>query len=42
LEIPNKETLAAIKEVEEMKEMKKHPERYKTYTDADELFKDIT
>lgn len=34
----NAETMAAIKEVQEMK---KHPERYKGYTDLDEMWADI-
>ena len=38
LEIPNEETMAAIKEVENMK---KYPERYKAYKNVDEMFKDI-
>lgn len=37
-EIPNETTLAALKEAEEMK---KHPEKYKWYTDVDELIKDL-
>lgn len=37
-EMPNAVTLAALKEVEEMK---KHPEEYKWYTDVDELIKDL-
>ncbi len=37
-EVPNAETLAAFAEVEEMK---KHPERYKGYTNIDELFEDL-
>ena len=35
---PNKETLKALAEVEEME---KHPEKYKTYDSVDELFKDL-
>lgn len=35
---PNPETLAAFAEYEEMR---KHPEKYKTYKNADELFADI-
>ena len=38
IEIPNKETLAAFAEVEEMK---KHPEKYKVYDNLDELFRDL-
>lgn len=37
-EVPNAETLAAIEEVQEMK---KHPENYKSYTDIDEMFKEL-
>lgn len=37
-DLPNAVTLAAMKEVEEMK---KHPEKYKWYTDVDELIKDL-
>ena len=37
-ETPNKETLAAIKEVEEME---KDPSKGKAYTDVDQMFKDI-
>ncbi len=37
-ETPNEETIAAIKEVEEMK---KNPHLYKSYNDVDEMFKDI-
>lgn len=37
-EVPNAETLAAMAEVEEMK---KHPEKYKSYTDVDEMFKEL-
>ncbi len=37
-EIPNEETLEAFEEVEEMK---KNPEKYKEYTDLDELFNDL-
>lgn len=36
-EIPNKETLVAFAETEEIL---KHPENYKSYTDVDELIKD--
>lgn len=38
LEIPNEETLAAFKEVEEMK---KNPSLYKSYTNVDEMMKDL-
>ena len=37
-EIPNKITLAAMKEVEEMK---KHPEQYKGYHNVEEMMEDI-
>ncbi len=37
-EIPNVETLAAFKEVEDMKA---YPERYKRYTDISEMMKDL-
>ncbi len=37
-EVPNAETLAAIKEVQEMKA---HPEKYKGYTDIDAMFKEL-
>lgn len=37
-EIPNKATLKAIKEIEEMK---KNPEAYKAYNNAEEMIKDI-
>lgn len=37
-ETPNAETIAAIQEVQEMK---KHPERYKGYTNLDELWADL-
>ncbi len=36
--IPNAETIAAIKEVEEMK---KNPHLYKGYDDVDEMMRDI-
>lgn len=36
--IPNKETMEAIKEV---KLMKKNPGKYKSYSDVDEMVKDI-
>ncbi len=35
---PNKKLLKALKEVEKMK---KHPEKYKGYTNVDELFEDL-
>ena len=34
----NKKLLKALKEV---KKMEKHPEKYKTYNNAEELFKDL-
>lgn len=37
-EIPNDKTLAAAKEVEDMK---KNPERYKSYSSAQEMMQDI-
>ena len=37
-EVFNEETLAAFKEVEEMK---KHPEDYKSYSSVDEMMGDI-
>ena len=37
-DIPNEETLAAIKEVEDME---RHPEKYKSYTDVDVMMRDI-
>ena len=37
-DVPNSTTLAAMKESEEMR---KHPERYKVYTDVDEMMGDI-
>lgn len=37
-EIPNADTIAALKEVEEME---KHPEQYKGYRDVDEMMKDL-
>ena len=36
--VPNEETIAAIREAEEMK---KHPELYKGYTDIHQMFEDI-
>lgn len=36
--IPNKETLKAFKEIEKMK---KNPSKYRTYSNTDELMKDI-
>lgn len=35
---PNRETLEALAEV---REMKKHPERYKGYTDAEDMMKEL-
>ena len=37
-EIPNAITLAAMAEVEEMK---KHPEKYKSYSNLDEMWADL-
>lgn len=37
-EIPNAETLAAMRECEEMR---KHPERYKRYDNAEKMMEDI-
>lgn len=37
-EIPNAETLAAIKEVEDMK---KNPSNYKSYSDVDSMMEDL-
>ena len=37
-EIPNAKTLAAIKEVEEMKNQ---PSKYKSYSDVDEMMEDL-
>ncbi|WP_298481785.1 hypothetical protein [uncultured Ruminococcus sp.] len=37
-DVPNEETLAAMEEVEEMKH---HPEQYPGYTDVDEMMKDL-
>ena len=37
-EIPSEELLEALAEGEEMK---KHPERYKRYSDVDEMMRDI-
>lgn len=37
-EVPNADTIAAMKESEEMA---KHPERYKGYTDVDEMMRDL-
>ena len=37
-EVPNKETLEAVKELERMKS---HPEEYKHYDNFEELLKDI-
>lgn len=38
LDIPNKETLATIQEVEEMK---KNPSAYKGYTDVEDMLEDL-
>lgn len=38
MEIPNEETLEALAEVEDMK---KHPDKYKLYTDVDEMFREL-
>ena len=38
LDIPNKETLEAIREVEEMK---KNPNMYPSYTNVDKMMKDL-
>ncbi len=37
-EVPNEETLEAFSEVEEMK---KNPDKYKGYTDVDEMMKEL-
>lgn len=37
-EVPNTETLAAIEEVQKMK---KHPDKFKGYTNIDEMFKEL-
>ena len=37
-EIPNKETLEALREI---KEMERHPERYKTFHTVEELMEDL-
>lgn len=37
-EVPNADTIAAMKEAEEMR---KHPENYRGYTDVDEMMKDL-
>lgn len=37
-EVPNADTIAAMKEAEDME---KHPERYKSYTDVDEMMRDL-
>lgn len=37
-EVPNSDTIAAMKEVEEMK---KHPELYKSYDDVNKMMEDI-
>lgn len=38
MDIPNQETLEAFREVEDMK---KHPEKYKSYTDIDEMMREL-
>lgn len=38
LNTPNKETLEALKEVEDIK---KNPEKYKSYTNVDEMMEDL-
>ncbi|MBR6396278.1 MAG: type II toxin-antitoxin system RelB/DinJ family antitoxin [Lachnospiraceae bacterium] len=38
VEVPNSETLAALREVEEMK---KDPSKGKAYTDVDEMMRDL-
>ena len=37
-EIPNEDTIEALAEVEEME---RHPERYKGYTDIDEMINEL-
>ena len=37
-EVPNEETYEAISEVEDMK---RHPEKYKSYDDVDQMFKEL-
>ena len=37
-DLPNAETMEAIKDAEEMA---KHPERYKSYNNADEMMEDL-
>ena len=37
-EVPNADTIAAMREAEDMK---KHPEKYKGYHDVDEMMKDL-
>jgi DNA-damage-inducible protein J len=37
-EVPNADTIAAMKEAEEME---KHPERYKAYDSVEEMMKDL-
>lgn len=37
-EVPNAETLAAIEEVQKMK---KHPDKFKGYTNIDTMFKEL-
>ncbi len=38
-DVPNKETLEAMREVEDMK---LHPEKYKSFDDVDEMAGDLT
>lgn len=38
MEVPNKETVAAINEVEEME---RHPEKYKSFNSVDALMEDL-
>lgn len=38
LDTPNEETIKAIEEIDEME---KHPEKYKTYESVDELMEDL-
>ncbi len=37
-DIPNEETKAALAEAEDMI---KHPDKYKSYTDVDEMFREL-
>ena len=37
-EVPNADTVAAMKEVEEMR---KHPEKYKSYSNVEDMMEDI-